>query len=184
MFKNIVTIMLLSCLFASCKPSSSTPNESIRIAGNISDAEKSTNNEDKEIKQLNVGADRMEEYLPLLKNKTVAVVVNQTSTVGEEHLVDKLIGEGVKIKTIFAPEHGFRGKADAGATIKNGKDNKTGLPIVSLYGKRKKPYNSDLSGIDVVVFDIQDVGARFYTYISTMHYVMEACAENNKKFIV
>ena len=184
MFKNIVTIMLLSCLFASCKPSSSTPNESVRIAGNISDAEKSTNNEDKEIKQLNVGADRMEEYLPLLKNKTIAVVVNQTSTVGEEHLVDKLIGEGVKIKTIFAPEHGFRGKADAGATIKNGKDNKTGLPIVSLYGKRKKPYNSDLSGIDVVVFDIQDVGARFYTYISTMHYVMEACAENNKKFIV
>ena len=187
MFKNIVAIILLSCLFAYCKPSHSTPNEGIKIAGNVSDAEKSNadnNKDDKEIKQLNVGADRIDEYLPLLKNKTIGLVVNQTSTVGEEHLVDKLLSKGVKIKTIFAPEHGFRGKADAGATIKNGKDSKTGLPIISLYGKRKKPYASDLNGIDVVLFDIQDVGARFYTYISTMHYVMEACAENKKSFIV
>jgi uncharacterized protein YbbC (DUF1343 family) len=174
--------MLLSCLFAYCKPSHSTPNEGVKMAGNISDAEKSK--DDNVTKQLNVGANRVDEYLSLLKNKTVAVVVNQTSTIGEEHLVDQLIREGVEIKTIFAPEHGFRGTADAGAKIENGKDSKTGLPIVSLYGKRKKPYASDLKGIDIILFDIQDVGARFYTYISTMHYVMEACAENKKSFIV
>ena len=164
MFKNIITVILLSCLFICCKPSHSTPKEGVKAAASISE---SINNAVEEKIVLKVGAERLKEYLPFIKNKTIAVVVNQTSTVGEEHLVDKLLSEGIKIKTIFAPEHGFRGTADAGAKIENGKDSKTGLPIISLYGKRKKPYASDLNGIDVVLFDIQDVGARFYTYIST-----------------
>lgn len=131
-----------------------------------------------------VGAERMDVYLPMLKGKTVALLVNQTSRVGESHLVDALIDKGIKIKVIFAPEHGFRGKADAGAHVKNGVDTKTGLPIVSLYGTNKKPTASQLNGIDLVVFDIQDVGARFYTYISSLQYMMESCAENGKEIIV
>lgn len=134
--------------------------------------------------EITVGAERMEQYLPLLQGKKVAVVVNQTSVVKETHLVDALISREIGIVKIFAPEHGFRGTADAGESVKNGVDVRTGLPIVSLYGKNKKPSAEQLRGIDVVVFDIQDVGARFYTYISTMHYVMEACAENDKKVVV
>ena len=133
---------------------------------------------------LKVGAERLEHYLPELKGKKVAMVVNQTSVVDGEHLVDLLISRGVDVVTIFAPEHGFRGQADAGETVKNSKDIRTGLPIVSLYGSNKKPTAAQLAGIDIVVFDIQDVGARFYTYISTMHYVMEAGAENGVKVMV
>lgn len=133
---------------------------------------------------LQVGAERMTEYLPLLQNKNVAIVGNQTSVVGAVHLVDTLLRRGVSVKKIYTPEHGFRGTADAGATIGNSVDAQTGLPIVSLYGTHKKPTVEDLQGIDIVVFDIQDVGARFYTYISTMHYVMEACAENHVPFLV
>lgn len=133
---------------------------------------------------ITVGAERMEQYLPLLQNQQVALVVNQTSVVGEKHLVDALIAEGVEVVKIFAPEHGFRGTADAGESVKNGIDVKTGRPIVSLYGKNKKPNADQLRGIDIVIFDIQDVGARFYTYISTMHYVMEACAEQDKKVLI
>jgi len=125
-----------------------------------------------------------EEYLPYLKDKSVGLVVNQTSTIGQTHLVDTLRSCGIEIKKVFAPEHGFRGEADAGATIKSGVDKKTGLPIISLYGKNKKPTNEQLQDLDVVIFDIQDVGARFYTYISTMHYVMEACAENNIPLVI
>jgi len=124
-----------------------------------------------------VGADRVGLYYPLLEDKRVAVVVNQTSTIGQKHLVDTLLNLKVQIEKIFAPEHGFRGEADAGQTISDGVDPVSKLPIVSLYGKNKKPTQEQLAGIDVVVFDIQDVGARFYTYISTLHYVMEACAE-------
>ncbi|MDA7501707.1 DUF1343 domain-containing protein [Chitinophagales bacterium] len=124
-----------------------------------------------------VGAERFAEYLPLLEGKTVAAVVNQTSMVGSQHLVDVLQTKGVLFKHIFAPEHGFRGKEDAGAHIADGKDPKSGLSVFSLHGKSKKPSPEQLEGIDLVIFDIQDVGARFYTYISTMHYVMEACAE-------
>lgn len=120
-----------------------------------------------------------EEYLPYLKGKSVGMVVNQTSIIGQTHLVDTLRSHEINITKVFAPEHGFRGEADAGATIKSGMDEKTGLPIISLYGKNKKPSSEQLKNLDVVIFDIQDVGARFYTYISTMHYVMEACAENN-----
>ena len=133
---------------------------------------------------IKVGAELMGEYLDKLANKKVALVVNQTSMIGNEHLVDALLSKGIKITKIFAPEHGFRGTASAGETIKNGIDVKTNLPIISLYGKNKKPTADQLKDVDVVIFDIQDVGARFYTYISTMHYVMQACAENNKKLFI
>jgi uncharacterized protein YbbC (DUF1343 family) len=111
-------------------------------------------------------------------------MVNQTSTIGQTHLVDTLVSVGVDIAKIFAPEHGFRGDHSAGAHVKNSKDSKTGLPIVSLYGNQKKPSAEMLKGVDMVIFDIQDVGVRFYTYISSMHYLMEACAENNIDFMV
>ena len=130
------------------------------------------------------GAEQMETLLPLLNNKRVALVVNQTSMTGNTHLLDTLLASNINIKKVFAPEHGFRGNADAGETVKNGKDISTGIPIQSLYGKNKKPTPQQMQDIDVVVFDIQDVGARFYTYISTMHYVMEACAENHKELII
>ncbi|MDX5348123.1 MAG: DUF1343 domain-containing protein [Hymenobacteraceae bacterium] len=131
-----------------------------------------------------VGAARMEEYVPLLQGKRVAMVVNHTSLVDYTHLVDTLLQQNVQIKKIFAPEHGFRGDADAGMHVHNSTDIKTGLPIISLYGKNKKPTPEQVKDIDVLVFDIQDVGARFYTYISTMHYVMEAAAENNKQVLI
>jgi len=139
-------------------------------------------------------ADLLENWLPKLQGKTVGIVSNQTSVVNtgnvikskewdkEErvvftHLVDTLLSRGITVQSVFAPEHGFRGTADAGASIKDGLDEKTGLPIISLYGNNKKPGVAQLAGLDLVIFDIQDVGARFYTYISTLHYVMEACAE-------
>lgn len=125
-----------------------------------------------------------EEYLPLLEGKRVAAVVNHTSLIRQTHLVDSLLGMGVNLTTIFAPEHGFRGEAAAGEIVKDSKDVKTGLPIISLYGKNKKPLPGQLDNVDLVIFDIQDVGARFYTYISTMHYVMEACAEQGKQMLV
>ena len=133
-----------------------------------------------------VGANRTETYLPILNGKRVGIVANQTSVIFKnsehtqyKHLVDSLLNRGINIQKVFAPEHGFRGKADAGEVVKDGIDTKTGLPIVSLYGKNKKPSTEQLSDLDLVVFDIQDVGARFYTYISSLHYVMEACAEQN-----
>jgi uncharacterized protein YbbC (DUF1343 family) len=133
---------------------------------------------------IKTGAEQTEKYFPLLKGKTIIVVANQTSTIGQSHLVDSLLKAGMKIKAVFAPEHGFRGNADAGEHVNNSTDKKTGIPIISLYGDHKKPTKEDLKGCDIVVFDIQDVGARFYTYISTMHYVMEACAENNITFLI
>lgn len=125
------------------------------------------------------GAFQMTEYLPLLEGKKVGITGNQTSTLGKTHLVDSLISHGVSVLRVFSPEHGFRGDADAGESVQSGIDTKTGLPLVSLYGKNKKPTNDQLQGLDVMVFDLQDVGVRFYTYISTLHYVMEACAENS-----
>ena len=135
-------------------------------------------------KNIITGAERIEQYLPLLKGKQVGLVINQTSVVGSTHLLDTLISLGINIKTVFAPEHGFRGIADAGEHVNNGIDAKTKTPIVSLYGENKKPKPEQLKNIDVLVFDIQDVGVRFYTYISTLQYVMEACAENNKPLLV
>ncbi|MCB0551194.1 MAG: DUF1343 domain-containing protein [Phaeodactylibacter sp.] len=132
-----------------------------------------------------VGAAQLGLYLPeLLQSQGVALLVNQTSMVGNTHLVDTLLSLGVKVSRIFAPEHGFRGSADAGEKVRDGKDLQTGISIVSLYGSRRKPTAEDLKNTDVVVFDVQDVGARFYTYISSMHYVMEACAEQGVRFLV
>lgn len=130
------------------------------------------------------GADQIETLTSLIGNKKIALVANQTSLTGSTHLLDTLCSLGKRPVALFAPEHGFRGKADAGETVKDGKDVKTGTPIISLYGKNKKPSATDLANIDMVVFDIQDVGARFYTYISTLYYIMQACAENGKELIV
>ncbi|MDO3694815.1 DUF1343 domain-containing protein [Wenyingzhuangia sp. chi5] len=139
-------------------------------------------------KEILVAANRTNSYLPLLKNHKIGVVANQTSVIfkkdGNTHLIDSLLLLNIKISKVFSPEHGFRGKADAAEKVDNSIDVKTGLPIISLYGKHKKPTDEDLQNLDLVVFDIQDVGVRFYTYISTLHYVMEACAENNIPLIV
>ncbi len=164
----------------------------------ISCAQKSQNQDskfqvqdsEKEDASIKTGAERTDLYVKLLKGKKVAVVGNQTSVIrkswkleaGSEkhtftHLVDSLLSLEINVQKVFAPEHGFRGEADAAELVKDGKDTKTGLPIISLYGKNKKPTTAQLEHIDVVIFDIQDVGVRFYTYISTLHYVMEACAE-------
>jgi uncharacterized protein YbbC (DUF1343 family) len=137
-----------------------------------------------EYRDVRTGAERMGQYLPMLENKSVGIVANHTSIIGDTHLVDSLVSLGVNVKRIFTPEHGFRGTADAGERIDNTEDEKTGIPLVSLYGERRKPRDEDMNGLDIVIFDIQDVGARFYTYISTMHYVMEACAENDIPFLV
>lgn len=138
---------------------------------------------------ISLGANRMTEYLPLLKEKNVGIVGNQTSLVRADdgryvHLVDTLLKRNIKVKKVFAPEHGFRGKADAGELIEDGIDRKTGLPIISLYGKNKIPTQAQLNDIDIMIFDIQDVGVRFYTYISTLHYIMKACAEFEIPLIV
>ena len=192
------TVLLFVLILISCgnksKNSLTTTKSDLTLAKNDTIT---TNSE-----ELILGVNQTQLYLPLLKNKGIGVVANQTSqinilqrvaidqsTMGSKtvtlHLVDYLKSNlNVDIKKVFAPEHGFRGKADAGEHIKDGIDTKTGLPIVSLYGNNKKPTNAQLENIDVMVFDIQDVGARFYTYISTLHYVMEACAENNIKLIV
>lgn len=131
------------------------------------------------------GAENYEVYLPLLANKKVGIVTNPTGIVeNKKHIVDFLLEKQINLQKIYAPEHGFRGIADAGEMIKDGKDSKTNLPIISLYGNNKKPKPEQLADIDVMIFDIQDVGARFYTYISTLHYVMEACAENNIELLV
>jgi uncharacterized protein YbbC (DUF1343 family) len=138
--------------------------------------------------EVKTGADSYNKYLPLLKDKKVGIVTNQTGIVNIQgktvHLVDFMIEKKVNLQKIYAPEHGFRGTADAGELIKDGKDTKTSLPIISLYGNNKKPKPEQLAGIDVLVFDLQDVGARFYTYISSLHYIMEACAENNIPLII
>jgi len=156
------------------------------------------------VEAIKTGADNFNAYLPLLKNKKVGIVTNQTGIVtletenivhengrteyrrvfNNQHLVDFLLDKKIDIQKIYAPEHGFRGTADAGELVKDGKDTQTGLPIISLYGDNKKPKPEQLKEIDVLVFDLQDVGARFYTYISSLHYIMEACAENNIPLLI
>jgi uncharacterized protein YbbC (DUF1343 family) len=133
---------------------------------------------------LTTGAENIGDYIELIEGKRIAIVANQTSMVGRNHLVDTLLSLGIKVNLIFAPEHGFRDLAAAGEIIKDGRDPQTGVAIFSLYGSHLKPTGEGLRGIDVVMYDIQDVGVRFYTYISTLHYVMESCAENKIKFIV
>lgn len=143
------------------------------------------NKEEQDVNQeIIVAAQQFESYLDILNNKKVGVVSNQTSLVEGSHLVDTLISFGITIEKVFAPEHGFRGNAEAGETVSDLIDSKTGIPIISIYGKNKKPSEKNLHGLDIVVFDIQDVGVRFFTYISTLHYVMEACAENNIPLLV
>jgi uncharacterized protein YbbC (DUF1343 family) len=179
-FKNTYLFLFLALNF-----------QLISCAQKLKSIEKKTTDTSTVIK---TGAESTHLYLNLLKGKHVALVANQTSIIEKKvakkekrvftHIVDSLLSLQIKIKKVFAPEHGFRGKADAGEIIKDGFDRKTGLPIISLYGKNKKPSAAQLKGIDVVVFDIQDVGARFYTYISSLHYVMEACAEMGIPLII
>ena len=168
--KNTYLLSIVLFLFVfSCKSSSKEPVTAVQ---------------NKKISKILPGAYDMKAYLPLIKNKRVAIVGNQTSEINGTHLVDTLLQRGIKIVKVFAPEHGFRGKVSAGEHVANSKDKKTGLPIISLYGKHKKPTPEDLSDVEVIVFDIQDVGARFYTYLSTLHYIMEAGAEQHIPVIV
>ena len=171
-FKNTLLILVIPLL--SCGKKTVSTKTTSQIELNINQVEPKDS--------IYTGAQQTERYLNLLKDKQIAIVSNPTSVIFNKerkaiHLVDTLQSHDINIKKVFAPEHGFRGTADAGEVIKDGIDIKSGLPIISLYGKNKKPNDKMLEGLDLVIFDIQDVGARFYTYISTLHYVMEACAE-------
>lgn len=137
-----------------------------------------------EISDIKPGAEQIDSYLPMLKNKNVGVFVNQSSLIGNTHLIDELLSRGIHITKIFVPEHGLRGNEDAGNGIDDSIDPKTGLPIISLYGKKVKPTSEDLKNLDILIFDIQDVGVRFYTYISSLQFFMEAAVENNKPLII
>ncbi len=193
MFKNTVLLFVLLIVLIGCsvkKQVIADNNKNIVISEAVSTVDIIT------------GAENFSAYLPLLQDKKVGVVTNQTGIVNykipysttiadgkplrpiTKHLVDYLLEHGITVEKIYAPEHGFRGVADAGELILDGKDSKTGLPIISLYGDNKKPKPEQLEGIDIVLFDLQDVGARFYTYISSLHYVMEACAEINLPLII
>lgn len=177
--KNTVFLILISLL--SCSGSSKSPKPDFKIQYH-------TDNQSHIKTSILVGANQFSQYLHLLKDKNIGITGNQTSVVFKEngytHLVDSLLSLGVRVTKVYSPEHGFRGKASAGEEIRDGIDAKTGLPIISLYGKNKKPSSEDLKDIDLMIFDIQDVGVRFYTYISTLHYVMEACAENNIPLLI
>ena len=135
-------------------------------------------------KQIETGAAQISSLLPLLKGKSVGIFANQTAVIGKTHLVDSLVRLGVNIRVIFGPEHGFRGKADAGEHVDNNIDAKTGIQVISLYGNHKKPTAEDLKNIDILIFDVQDVGVRFYTFISSLEYMMEAAIENNKPLLI
>lgn len=170
------TVLLLVLVLSSCREQQKKENPEVATV------------QTEPVPEIKVAANRTEVYLPLLQGKKVGVVANQTSVVfndkGHVHLVDSLLSLGVDVKQAFAPEHGFRGEADAGEHVTDGVDAKTGLPIISLYGKNRKPSKEQLDQLDVMVFDIQDVGVRFYTYIATLQLVMEACAEHNTPIIV
>jgi uncharacterized protein YbbC (DUF1343 family) len=187
MFKNTVLLFLL--IMISCgsneRKKSAQNNEILHVVQNDSLLQN----------EIIVGANQTEKYLPLLIGKKVGVVANQTSVIFKDrrqktedksytHIVDSLLKLNIDIKTVFAPEHGFRGTADAGEKVRNGIDTKTGLPIISLYGKNRKPTEEQIKDIEIMIFDIQDVGVRFYTYISSLHYVMEACAEQNIPLLI
>jgi len=188
-FKNTFLLLLLIGFFTRCV--SKEQQNAQKTADTASATLPEATNKLPEFtkKDIVIGANQIDKLLPILQNKRVGIVANQTSVIFKPnakytHLVDSLVGLNVNVKTVFSPEHGFRGKADAGELVKHGKDIKTGLTIISLYGKNKKPYAKQLENLDVIIFDVQDVGARFYTYISTLHYVMEACAEANIPVIV
>ena len=171
MSKNWIILLILLQLTFAC---SSTPVKQAKT-----DVDSSSQED-----QVILGNEKLAQYLPMLNGKRVGFVGNHTSIIGKTHLVDSLLTLGVKVVKVFSPEHGFRGTADAGEKVGNEVDQKTGLSIISLYGKNKKPSAEQLNGVDVIVFDIQDVGARFYTYISTLHYVMEAAAEQGIAVVV
>ena len=177
-FKNTVFLWVL--IMSGCGNTEKQPKNSIdaNIGGN----------QEVKIKPIVVAANSTEDYIGLLKRKKVGVVANITSVIfkedGHTHLVDSLLSRDIDIKKVFAPEHGFRGQADAGEKVKDGLDTKTGLPLISLYGKNRKPSKELLKDIDIILFDIQDVGVRFYTYIATLQLVMEACAENDIPIVV
>ena len=175
-FKN--TVLLFVLILISCGSGNKSEDGSAKLE--VTDSVE---------KEIVVGANRTSEYLPLLNGKRVGIVANQTSVIYKEdisytHLVDSLLTLNVDIKKVFSPEHGFRGNVDAGEHVKDGIDTKTRLPIISLYGDNKKPKIEQLEDLDILIFDIQDIGVRFYTYISTLHYLMEACAENNIPLII
>jgi uncharacterized protein YbbC (DUF1343 family) len=182
-FKKSIPFFGLLFLIASCSINKTIPTKNWNQKSTLSENQNSIRpNQSISFK---TGADNSENYLPLLKDKKVGIVSNQTGVLSNNtHLVDFLVSNAIQVQKIFAPEHGFRGTADAGELIIDGKDTKTGLPIISLYGANKKPKPEQLEGIEILVFDIQDVGARFYTYISSLHYIMEACAENNIPLLV
>ncbi len=167
----LASLILLTCI---------TCGSGVRSTNASSQKEKTS----MQINPVVVGAEQLDVLLPKLKGKSIGLVVNQTSVVGKTHLADTLSSLGVGLTKIFSPEHGFRGNADAGEHVNDSVDERTGLPIVSLYGSNRKPSAMQLIDVDILVFDIQDVGARFFTYISTLHYLMQACAENNKKIII
>ena len=171
-FKNTVLLsVLLMCYCNSLKAQSKKERKDVASISRM--------------KLIKTGADNYTEYLPLLAGKKIGIVTNPTGILGNKtHLVDFLLDQKVALEKIFAPEHGFRGTADAGEHIVDGKDSQTGLPIISLYGENKKPKPEQLTNLDIIIFDIQDVGARFYTYISSLHYIMEACAEQKIEVIV
>ena len=182
-FKKSIPFLGVLFLMTSCSINKTIPSKNSYQKSTLSENQNSIRpNQSISFK---TGADNSENYLPLLKDKKVGVVSNQTGILSNKiHLVDFLVSNAIQVQKIFAPEHGFRGTADAGELIIDGKDTKTGLPIISLYGANKKPTPEQLEGIDILIFDIQDVGARFYTYISSLHYIMEACAENNIPLVV
>lgn len=168
-YSIFLSIMFVSCVSATSSLDKKHPHKTVTSSNAT---------------PLILGNERLSEYFPLIEGKRVGIVGNQTSIIGKTNLVDSLLSRKINVVAVYSPEHGFRGDADAGETIKSGKDAKTGLPIYSLYGNNKKPTKEQLAGIDVMLFDLQDVGVRFYTYISTLHYVMEACAEDGISVIV
>ncbi|NJW51766.1 exo-beta-N-acetylmuramidase NamZ family protein [Salinimicrobium oceani] len=178
-FKSTFLFLLISA--AACGNTS-------RENSKTSSQEDSSSVHQQEEPRLKLGAERTDYYLPFLEGKKVGLVGNQTSIIptesGNVHLVDTLLSLKVDLRKVFAPEHGFRGTADAGEAVEDGKDPRTGLPVISLYGNNKKPTAEQLKDLDVLIFDLQDVGVRFYTYISTLHYIMEAAAENEIEVLV
>ena len=190
-YRKLIGICI-AILFISC--GNTTVDNKKTDASNSSEKEETNYDTLKKVKKKNsdltfsenilTGADQTDLYLELLKGKKIAITANQTSVIGNAHLVDSLKNAGVNITKVFALEHGFRGNVQAGEHIKNGVDTKTKIPIVSLYGKNKQPSAETLKDVDIIIFDLQDVGARFYTYISSLHYLMLAAAENNKTILI
>ncbi len=183
MFRIFLSVIAIFCM-VQCKSQVKVKRDSIDLQQREAARVEMSNRLKIQMAPIKVGAERTHLYLPILNGKKVGVVTNQTGMIGKTHLVDSLLSLNVNVTKILSPEHGFRGDADAGEKINSGKDELTGLPIVSLYGNHKKPTLEDLKDVDILIFDIQDVGVRFYTYISTLHYVMEACAENKIQLIV